>query len=64
MQNHEEPAVVLEPIAVKVATTAKLIDAGLTTVYALIKEGKLKTVMVGNDKRVTMASIRALAHSE
>jgi excisionase family DNA binding protein len=59
-----EHAVVAPPVVVKVGTAAKMLDAGLTTVYRLIAAGKLKTVMVGKDKRVTVASINALAEGE
>ena len=53
--------VTLEPVAVKRSTAAKMLDCGITKIWQLCKEGKLQTIQVGADTRVTVASIKALA---
>jgi excisionase family DNA binding protein len=52
--------VVLEPIAVRRPTAAKMLDCSESTVFKLEREGKLKTVKIGADRRITVASIKAL----
>ena len=56
-----DPQVILEPVAVKRSTAAKMLDCGATTIYELCRQGKLKTVKVGADDRVTVASIKEFA---
>ena len=56
--------VTYEPEAVRIATAARLLDIGLTMAYQLVREGKLKTITIGSDKRVTMASIKAMVAGE
>jgi excisionase family DNA binding protein len=56
-----EEVVVLEPIAVKFITAAKQLEISESTVRKLAREGKLKTILVGADQRITVASIRAFA---
>jgi excisionase family DNA binding protein len=55
-----EEVVAIEPVAVRRRTAAQMLDCSETTVWKLAKEGKLKTVKVGADDRITVASIRAL----
>lgn len=50
----------LEPIAVKRTTAAKMLDCGPTTIWRLCKEGKLDTIKLGGDERVTVESIRRI----
>jgi len=50
----------LEPIAVKRSTAAKMLDCGPTTIWRLCKEGKLDTIKIGADERITVASIRRI----
>jgi excisionase family DNA binding protein len=50
--------VTLEPLAVKRSTAAKLIDCGTTKVYELCRAGKLATIKVGADDRITIESIK------
>lgn len=50
----------IEPVAVRYLTAAKMFDCSESTVRKLAREGKLKSVMVGGDKRITLASINAL----
>lgn len=51
----------LEPVAVKPSTAAKMLDCGGTTIWRLCKEGKLDTVKIGKDDRITVESIKRLA---
>lgn len=53
----------LEPIAVKRSTAAKMLDCGPTTIWRLCKEGKLDTIKIGNDDRITVASIRRIGNT-
>jgi len=50
-----------EPVAVRRATAATMLDCSATTIHRLIHEGKLKVVKIGADQRVTVASIKRLA---
>lgn len=50
----------LKPLTVTVATTRKLSGLGNTTIWALIKEGKLEAVHVGRRTLVTFRSLEAL----
>ena len=60
--NVEQPvAQHLEPIAVRRATAAVMLDCSTTTIHKLIHQGKLEVILVGADQRVTVASIRRLA---
>lgn len=49
----------LEPLQVKIATAAKLLDYHVRTVYRLIDRGELETVGTGRLRRITVASLRA-----
>lgn len=51
----------IEPVAVRRATAARLLDCSPSTIHSLIKRGDLKIIKVGADQRVTVASIRRLA---
>ena len=50
----------LEPVAVKRSTAAKMLDCGSTTIWRLCKAGQLDTIKIGNDDRITVASIRRI----
>ncbi len=50
----------LKPLTVTIATTRKISGLGNTTVWALIKAGKLETVRVGRRRLVTFRSLEAL----
>lgn len=50
----------LEPLVVKGTTAARMLDCGPTTVWRLCREGKLETVQIGADKRITVESIKRL----
>jgi len=53
-----DPIVVMEPVAVRRKTAGRMLDCSETTVWKLCKEGKLTTIKVGNDDRVTVESIK------
>ncbi|WP_051520210.1 helix-turn-helix domain-containing protein [Sphingobium sp. Ant17] len=50
----------MEPIATSINDAAKALSLGRTSIYALIKEGRLDTVKLGRRTLVKTASIRAL----
>lgn len=54
----------MEPIALSIAHTAKTLSLGRTSIYALIKEGKLDTFKIGRRTLVKMESIRRLIDGE
>ena len=48
------------PLAVSVKTACKLVGVGNTTMWALIKAGRVKTVSIGRRRLVIYASLEAL----
>jgi len=50
----------IQPIAITVAEAAKLLSLGRTTIWKLIKEGKLQTFHVGKSCRILMPSLLSL----
>ena len=50
----------ITPLTVTVATARKISGLGNTTIYALIKARKLKTVHVGRRTLITFRSLEAL----
>jgi excisionase family DNA binding protein len=50
----------MEPVATSINDAAKALSLGRTSIYALIKEGRLDTVKLGRRTLVKTASIRAL----
>lgn len=48
----------VEPIAVRYITAAKMLEVSESTVRKLEREGKLRTILVGADRRVTIESIK------
>ncbi len=53
-----DPTVIIEPVAVRRETAARMLDCGPTKVYDLCRRGELRTIKVGADTRVVVASIR------
>ena len=54
----------LEAVAVKQETAARMLDISRTTVWRLIKAGKLDTIRIGADQRITVTSIKRLVSGE
>ncbi len=50
----------MEPIAASINDTAKALSLGRTSVYALIREGRLETIKLGRRTLVKIDSIRRL----
>jgi excisionase family DNA binding protein len=50
----------LEPLAVTVKTACRLLDVGDTTVWAMIKDGRLKGFKLGGKRLIEYASLKAL----
>lgn len=50
----------MEPIATSVKEAAKAMSLGRTSIYALIKEGRLHTVKLGRRTLIRVDSIHAL----
>lgn len=59
MQRNSEFSQV-EPVAVRRATAAVMLDCSATTIHKLIHEGRLEVVKIGADQRVTVESIKRL----
>jgi len=49
-----------KPLAVPVKTACKLVGVGNTTMWALIKDGRVKTVRIGRRRLVIYASLETL----
>jgi excisionase family DNA binding protein len=54
----------MEPIATSVNGAAKALSLGRTSIYELIKSGRLETVKLGRRTLIKTASIRALINPE
>lgn len=50
----------MEPVVTSVKDAAKALSLGRTSIYALIKEGRLETIKLGRRTLITVTSIRAL----
>jgi excisionase family DNA binding protein len=50
----------VKPLVVGPAKTGVLLDAGLDTVYDLIKSGELESYLEGRRRKITMQSIERL----
>jgi hypothetical protein len=56
-----ERIIELEPVAVRRVTAGQMLDCSPSTINKLIQSGRLKTVLVQSDMRITVKSIRAIA---
>lgn len=54
----------MEPVTISIAGAAKALGLGRTSIYALIKEGRLKTIKFGRRRLIKTASIRRLIDDE
>ena len=50
----------MEPIATSINDAAKALSLGRTSIYALIRDGRLETIKLGRRTLVRIASIRRL----
>ncbi len=50
----------MDPIATSVNDAAKALSLGRTSIYALIREGRLETIKLGRRTLIKVASIRRL----
>lgn len=50
----------MEPLAVSINSAAKALGIGRSSIYSLIKEGKLEAIKIGRRTLLTTASIKRL----
>jgi len=55
---------VVAPVVVRISTAAKMLDCGRSSVYDLCVAGKLKTVWLKSDRRITVESINRYARGD
>jgi excisionase family DNA binding protein len=53
----------MEPLAVSINSAAKALGIGRSSVYALIKNGRLEVIKIGRRTLLTTASVRRLAQA-
>ena len=54
----------MEPIAISINGAAKALGVGRSSIYGLLKSGRLKSIKIGRRTLLTTASINHLAHAE
>lgn len=54
----------MEPLALSINDTAKTLSLGRTSIYALIRDGRLETVKLGRRTLIKAASVRRLLGGE
>lgn len=54
----------VDPLAVRVDVACRLTGLGRTTIYELLKSGKLRSVKVGRARLIDKASVRALLNGD
>jgi excisionase family DNA binding protein len=54
----------VKPLAVPVKIACKLLGVGNTTMWALIKAGRVKTISIGRRRLVVYASLESLLTTE
>lgn len=54
----------MEPLALSINDTAKTLSLGRTSIYALIREGRLETIKLGRRTLIKSASVRRLLGAE
>lgn len=53
----------MEPLAVSINSAAQALGVGRSSVYSLIKAGKLEAIKIGRRTLLTIASIKRLAQA-
>ena len=56
----DEARKAIKPLAVPVRTACELVGVGNTTMWSLIKTGRVKTINIGRRRLVIYASLEAL----
>lgn len=54
----------MEPLALSINDTAKTLSLGRTSIYALIRQGRLETIKLGRRTLIKSASVRRLLGGE
>lgn len=54
----------MEPLALSINDTAKVLSLGRTSVYALIRGGRLETIKLGRRTLIKAASVRRIMGGE
>ena len=54
----------METLAISINDTAKALGVGRSSVYALLKSGRLDAIKIGRRTLLTTASIKRLAQSQ
>lgn len=54
----------MEPLAISINETVKVLGLGRTTIYAMIGDGRLETFKLGRRTLVKTVSIRRLVESQ
>lgn len=54
----------MEPFALTISDTAKVLSLGRTSVYRLIADGRLQTLKIGRRTLVLVASIHRLVNQQ
>jgi excisionase family DNA binding protein len=62
--NFRDPHDSAKPLAVSVKTACKLVGVGSTTMWALIKAGRVKSVSVGRRRLILFSSLESLLTSD
>lgn len=60
MSGHSQKELIMEPIAISVSDAATALGLGRTSIYALIKDGRLETIKLGSRRLIMAASIHRL----
>ena len=58
--NYAPARTLAEPLALRVNDACRVIGCGRTSLYELINEGKLKTVIIAGRRLVPMSALREL----
>jgi len=54
----------MEPLALSISDAAKTLSLGRTSIYALIKEGRLETIKIGRRTLIRSTSVRRIMGGE